>query len=508
MKRFFVIFLAAVIALSLSTPVFAGDSFALSDLLFGNRFKMDADTDKDEAPPVDGLVHAQRSASMRLTGKIKLDVINRSQYLNSRLSGNQERSTIYDPEITLGMKFFAGKDVFAFLELENPANFADEFGSDNPRFLVIEQVYVEIGSIAPDQFGEEAMKLRIGIQDIRFKLRDGGGAFFMDVSESESPFWPGSTPGDPMTGDGVWITDENDPFYNNNGYFEFSGPGLASSREFGGFHFIYDLEKKKGVKADFLFGITKETGADKEDESLIMAALTYSLPRETGKVQTYLSMFSNDPSSRVWTFGLGTLYKAKQLEFFFEAAGQGGTFIENYDSTNPSHPNDLSIYDGTGDDIKQLAFGGYVGFRYSYKSRLSLNPFVEMSYWYLSGDRDQSDRRQQNFLSFEDVDDSIIVEENEAGLDVDTNYHAFKFKFGFEPSKQMSLEFLYAYFSRARDRSVGDRIAQEADVRLKWNYTESCSFELGIGHAFDMQYIRALDHKEMTLIFMDVTLDF
>lgn len=510
MKKILFCLAAALLVLALAPAVNAGDPVRLSDMLFtdtpGPKAAI-APADDNSLPDATRRVYAQRSAYVKLFGNFGLDIASRSRYLEDRLTGVPEEATIYNPNVMVGLLFFDKQDVKALLKLETPQNYIDDFGNDIPRLFAIREVYVELASLFPDVFGEEALKLKIGVQDVMWKLRDNVdyGSFFMDVSNSGDPFWPGMIPGGALATRADWGVWDTTSRVTNPGYFEFSDPGLASSKEFGGCRFTYDQVKKTGVKLDLLFGVTRETRQLNEDKSLEAAVFSYKFPKDQGKILTYLTMFSNNPSSRVWSLGAGFhMYADNSVEVFTEMVGQAGRFLEDYTDTG-DQPNNLGAL---GRDIEQLAFGGYWGFRYTNYALMGL--YIEASYWYLSGDDDQTNARQQNFLSYENVDDTMIIEDDNYGLDVDTNYQACKVRTGWVVSqkRKMYIDFLYGYFQRSRDDAIGDRIGQEVDVKFKWNYTESCSFMLGGAEAWGFQYIPGYDHTKMVMLLFNVKLDF
>lgn len=507
MRKAVIVLLAAAFIIGLPLGTARADDGTLSDLLFArNRLTMDSVDSKESKTPSDRLVHAKRSAWVKLTGMVEMNIVNKSRHFNEAITGTRKQYTKWDPKVELGLEFFLGKDVYGWLKLQLRDDINDDFGTQEPRYLSVKEAYANIKSLFPDVFGEEIFKLKVGVQEIVYDLRGNGHAFMFDTSQSESAFWPGKSPGyAPATAadkpfDGLWNTRDD-----ANDNLEFSGFGEASTTDFGGFFFSYDNKKKSGVVFDFIFGITRETREANEDQSLAIASLTYHYPKEMGKLRTFISGFSNNPASRVFSYGIGLQMFpfGNSFEMFFEMVGQGGVFLNDWDNSF-YQPN--GVTDTIGERVEQLAFGGYWGFRYTYTRYW--HPYVEASYWYLSGDPDQTDDRQQCFLSYEDVDETLIIEDNLYGLDVDTNYQAIKLKTGFNPIRHMTLEILYAYFARARDRTAKDKIAQEIDIRLKWDYTESCTFEFGGGRAFDMDYLGYDSDEIMAELFFKVGLKF
>ena len=226
-----------------------------------------------------------------------------------------------------------------------------------------------------------------------------------------------------------------------------------------------------------------------------------------------LASMSQDPASRIWTFGLGSTVKAtKSLEVFAEAYGQGGTYWNNY---NPAvDPSNISTQAKT---IMQQAFGGYGGFKYT-AEKSAWKPYFGIEWWWLSGDPDRTDRKQQNFISYEDVDDTIILEENNYGLDMDTNYSAMKFRAGFKPARDWELNLLLGNFRTGRkiEANAGlgyrgyEKIGDEFDIQIKWDYTEDITFRAGAGFLWNAKYFKSVLTKMRTheLVFFEAVLRF
>jgi hypothetical protein len=344
------------------------------------------------------------------------------------------------------------------------------------RILEVREAYLLI-----KEFRLPELSVCLGIQSIRHDITGSGNAFFLGIGECESPFPPeGGNVLDPTSRE-----------------FEFWTPGRAGSMEAGGIKTTY-RKKSRPMMCEFaldaFFATTKETIQADQDQDILGVILTFWMPEEKeakGSVSVLLTSFTYGPAARMWTYGGGGKFKcSKDLEVYAEAYGQGGKFYSNFDpATAPAYLADLSTKVGTY-DVKQLAFAGYGGAKYTFTRSYWL-PFVEASYWWVSGDKDNTDKRQQNFLSYEDVNDALIIEDGQYGFDIDTNYEAIKCKAGFKPGKDWEFSVLYGSFHRARDRRSPDKLADEFDFNLKWDYTEDTTFKARLGFLSDTDYITA-----------------
>ena len=69
----------------------------------------------------------------------------------------------------------------------------------------------------------------------------------------------------------------------------------------------------------------------------------------------------------------------------------------------------------------------------------AMRPWLDVSYWELSGEDDATDSDNSNFVSLESNSDTIVVEDAYYGLDIDTNYRAAKIKGGLNLAEDWSL---------------------------------------------------------------------
>jgi hypothetical protein len=465
-----------------------------------------------------GNVETKKSKGITISGEIKLDSIFANREVNTVIYGptlggkRQSSATFSDPTITLNLAVWLAKQVEATLTLKTPEYMFDDLGSpatvvSTPgggatvypsRLLEVDQAFVNI-----KEFGFKELSFKLGIQDIIFDLRENGNPFFLAIGRSEDPFL--STLGGLA------------PFQQpGSGIPELNGPGLASSVEAGGVRLTY---AKKGedmqFRGDAIFATTVETRQVDADREVIALVGTISVPHEKdckAKIMATLASISQNPASRIWTFGLGTTFKATDsLEFFVEGYGQGGMFWKNF---NPGvDPPNISTQTK---DIHQQAFGGYTGFLYTAKES-DWKWHLGAEWWWLSGDPNRADRKQQCFISYEDVDDTIILEENNYGYDLDTDYSAIKLRAGFKPGRDWDLDLLYGTFETARAVKPTnpafkgyDKIGDELDIQVKWDYTEDISFRAGLGLLWNTKFFKQQlgSMKTHELLFFEAVLRF
>ncbi len=378
----------------------------------------------------------------------------------------------FDPRVSLQMEIVLEKNIKGFLELKNEnrggqwihTTAGDLYTSNrlagNQWQWEIEKAYLQV-----NEFILDGLTFKGGIIPHKYALRADGQSFFLNLGEAESPF-------------------SSQPDTNAIGFLATYQP-------------INMLE----LYIDAFYMTTSENSFARQDETIAGLNIDFYLPKsvqEEGKSAVTLGRFFNilfaaiqgDNSKPLWTLGFSFDYFFSEnpsiylVELYGEALFQFGHYSHN---GKPPFSNTK--------DQDHLAFGAYLGTRFSYEES-KYKPFVDISFWYISGDDNDPDRKKNNDLvTYEDIDSTLIVEENDYGLDVDSNYWAIKFKTGVHlyplVKEEMRLEVLYAYFhaidaAPGRSRRMGD----EVDIRLIWEYSPDLVFALSAGVLMNSRYLK------------------
>ena len=109
-----------------------------------------------------------------------------------------------------------------------------------------------------------------------------------------------------------------------------------------------------------------------------------------------------------------------------------------------------------------------------------------------SGDYDGTDDEVNSFMSYENINDFIIIEDVYFGLDVDTNYTAFKImggmSFGMAGGKDnVDLQIGVGFFTTTEEvlaPVVGqeeDALGTEVDVKIRYHLSKQASLGLNFG---------------------------
>jgi hypothetical protein len=152
------------------------------------------------------------------------------------------------------------------------------------------------------------------------------------------------------------------------------------------------------------------------------------------------------------------------------------------------------------------AWAFQIGFRYD-ALQTAGKPWIDVSYTFRTGDENLTDGKHQNFLSYEDVDDLAIIEGNDLGLDVDTNYWAFKTAGGLHfatvggHSDNVSLSGIlgFAGFDEDIPRSPfvapgggkEEGLGAELDIKVGYAYNDALSFNALLGILMSADALKA-----------------
>lgn len=327
--------------------------------------------------------------------------------------------------------------------------------------LHFEKAYIQVNDFLFDH-----LNVRAGIIPHKYALRADSQSFFLDLGEAESPF---ATRADTHA---MGILATYQPLYPVTFYVDTFYFVTAESS------FQRQDEKVFGLNLD-LYLNKKITNADESTSTLVrFFYLTFA-------------GIESDNQSPIWSIGGGLTYmlSGDPQTYLMEAYGEAVVQVGDYDRPQLKEP-------FTGVKAQDhFAFGGYAGLRFSYE-KSPWKPYVDVSAWYISGDDDAPDRTtNHDFVSYEDVDDAIILEDNDYGMDIDSNYWAIKFKTGInlKPLTKEELR-LDVFFGHFQALDVGPNhsknLGEEIDIRLTWEYSSDLTFSLVGGYLFHSRFLQ------------------
>ncbi|MBI2901074.1 MAG: hypothetical protein HYY17_12885 [Planctomycetes bacterium] len=315
-------------------------------------------------------------------------------------------------------------------------------------------VLVDEASVTFNEFIDPQMRLAAGIVPVVFDLRGRGEAFFFDPRRSGG-------------------------FGKNAGATVF---GFADELQPAGVHLTY-VRDAFGAGLFALPAIV-EGGDPSGDESAygFWFMFTPKLFAEGTRLGSFVAVDSFPGSeTSVWTLGGGLDLHGivDGLEIYAESYMQFGRAGRN----------------AAGDVLSVGGWALLVGAEYRI-------PDNERAIWFglgfswITGDDDAADDKVGNFLSYENVNEMLVLEDRTYGLDLDTNYLSFKikggisFSVGSEAKNNLELSLLVGFNRLVEELSVGggaassNRIGHEVDLRAKLAATKQLAFETAVGILF------------------------
>ena len=248
-----------------------------------------------------------------------------------------------------------------------------------------------------------------------------------------------------------------------------------------------------------------EGGAASNDEAAYAVTFMYDL-ESVGKgsrvgailsVNTLSEAAAGSATSQIITIGGGASLKGlggmNNLEVFGEFYFQSGDIGTNGDAG------------GTAINI-----GGHFDFE------SDMAPWLEVSLTLLSGDDDPLDTDVDQFLSYESVNDFMIVESNLYGFNLGTNYQAIKIMGGLSltsgggDKNNVGLSAGLGIFTASEDIAAGgtvgntDEIGTEFDVKLTYWYSRAVSVDVGFAMLFGSEVLEgatAPEDEDSTMLF-------
>jgi len=381
---------------------------------------------------------------------------------------------IFDPYVTLNFDIQLENNIKAVLQLQNEQrvnifqqtptgtlHITNRDTHDNFDFQ-FQKAYIQI-----QDFLTEGFQVRTGIIPHKYALRADGQAFFLNLGEAESPF------------------------------------GTRENTQAMGVFASYQPMKMIEFYVDGFYFVTGDTNFKRQDEKIYGLNFDLYLPQtvqsDEGNTISLVRFFNiifagiqDDNHSPIWNVGFGFDYQfgSHPDKHLFEIYGEG-LFQWGEHSYNQKMP--FSPIK----DQHHLAYGGYLGFKWSLEA-VETKPFIDVSVWYLSGDDNDPHRKKNNdLITYEDIDSTLIIEDNNYGLDIDSNYWAVKFKTGLTltpiTKEEMRLDLIYAHFQAVdADPKSSKRIGDEIDIRLTWEYSPDLIFSVAAGYLFNAYYLE--DH--------------
>ncbi len=403
-------------------------------------------------------------------------------------AGSKDSEDAFFGRLTLRLDTTVGNVRF-FAEAETKSvdqGSLQRFGIDDLDRL---NISLEQAFIVVEDWICKGTRLQLGVQDVVWKLRPHGESMFMDITESES-FYEGAN--------------TNITQFRNTVYRDTSEPvGLRLS---------YKIENAPWLTLDAYIFKVLEDGSPQLDEQFlaIRGGIT---PSDRTYAQLIVALvkggrqvagISEGKGQNVLTYGLGLdqyIDDLKKIEVFADVYLQSGTLR-----------NDSDLVPATlRKKIDKDAFAYNFGLRGNILQNGSFLWWAEISRIRYSGDNNPLNSEDNSFQSYENVNQFIILEDKEVGLDIDTNYKGTKITIGAdnifisEKFKDISLRLDAGRFDLDKlahkpgqttlIQSNEKKLGVEYDLTVNWAYTKELAFQLKAAMLDGSQALDVLSRK-------------
>lgn len=329
--------------------------------------------------------------------------------------------------------------------------------------IVIRELHVNIA-----EFLDPSLRLQVGIATWSFDVRGRGSSFAFDPRHSQEFVRN--------------VTNVED------GALSLGGRAFADELDPIGAWLQY---KRQSFLVDFVFlPMVVEGGEPQEDEALYAVDFYYNLDDKGSRVGAILALSSFGDSgvvsgsdTSVFTLGGGATLRnlVPNLELYGEIYFQFG-------SAGTIGTTDL--------DAAGIAF--QIGAQYQLEGDLA--PWVGVNITWISGDGDDdpTDDEVGNFLSYENVNDLLILEDMYFGYDWDTNYFAIKLSGGLAFSvgggkNNLELSGILGITRTVKDVQFAtggeNGLGNEIDVKARWLLTKQASLHAAIALLFSSDVV-------------------
>jgi hypothetical protein len=441
-----------------------------------------------------------------------------------------------DALITLSLNIRISNTANLFVQLETQDDaFAGESHrvGDNNQIVNFEQGWLKVEEI----FGQDVdISLKIGLMEVRFDTRNlGRDAFLLDVTGSENPFT--GLPNLSARANGV------SQFTTHPVQSVVDSYGFTRNKSFGGNAWIHNyVGQSKNSEAggailtwaigdDVLLDLgaltVMEGGLTVKDTNIFF--LNFDFEFDLGGAEKAIRVADSfedrslvnivavaflSEHSMVANVGLGfdlifDVGRTLEFEIYGEAHYQyGGKYYTETDTSVV--PADRVL-------IRHDAHAAYAGMRVKIMDEGRIRPYLDISYWRISGDTGDVNEENGDFMSMENVDTLLILEGDELGFDIDCNYWAIKAEIGFRlPSALNAISIritggffsllntpkditymndpaaLYPSYAQEFDPDTRKDLGIEVDLRIAWEVSEEAKIFLAGGMLFNSTVLENL----------------
>lgn len=424
------------------------------------------------------------TVKINVSGRLAMDYLQRSDSMTAvgdavapGVAGdNSDSENTIEGEF--GIRFDVDLTDKVSVQLEVGRSRIEESGNGNNQFtgLGASGVILREAHLMINEVFSPAIKAQLGISTWNFDVRGRGNSFAFDPRHSQ------------VFGR-AWSTSEDTLGATNS----FGGRSDDAGELFPlGTVLTY---ARDALQIDLvLLPVIAEAGNVSQDEAMYAIDLWYNLD-SIGKGSRLgmilaLNSFGTGPGgatfddeTKVITIGLGgTLKFANGLELYGEAYFQTGKAGQQVG--------------GSGEEaVSARGRAGQIGIEYRLPDNGN-NIWLGAKITYLSGDNDSAaggDERVDTFMSYENVRDTLIMEDQYYGFDLDSNYTAFKVMGGVSFSvgsgkNNLELSFILAFFRStesyvdAATQEKENGLGNELDIKMAYHLNKQVDLLVNVGY--------------------------
>ncbi|MBI4564965.1 MAG: hypothetical protein HY716_09770 [Planctomycetes bacterium] len=404
--------------------------------------------------------HPDRADTVRLTlgGTADLDAVYRSAPLaraRSAIAGAESGAIEAMASVRLTADLTAEAQAGLLLRTERIPVGSPGLGEDG------QPVRLREAWIRADQLFHESVSVTFGAQPFAFDLRENGSAFFFDPYNAES-----------------WFPEVN-------ALLPVSAPDTSQPAG------AVLRWRTANAELGLAFLTLREGGPSRNDEIAYVSTATQRIGEASRAGLLAAVMTAPGPRTRLATFGAGLSYRELKdgLELYGEAYVQRGSA-------------GVTFVGGDQFELKAKGIG------YQFGARVEDDPWwVEVNFTSLSGDDSAEDGEEKRFLSYENVNDLLILESNWYGLDLDNNYAALKAAAGYAWDRRLTLKVAWGRFTLnekaphlpAPPPRIG-KLGREIDVMLSFAWTTQISIHAGAGVLEGSELLQAVFQDDRAVV--------
>jgi hypothetical protein len=403
------------------------------------------------------------TVKIHLNGRLDMDYVQRDRVLIQAMGvGDDSSSNTIEGSISIRADVELTEKVSGAVEIQRSrmndgfGGIIPFFGADVDNMIILRDAHLKVSD-----FMTPGLSVRLGIQNWSFDTRGKGNAFVFSPYNAQS------------IQKNLDVTVVQDNFGD-----VAARSGITNAQELEPVGMVVNY-KSGALSLDFvILPMIQEGFEPTEDEALYGVDFWYDLGESMGKGSRIgaIVTVSNVPGheSKFITAGLGAnLAFSGGLEIYGEGYIQSGAINDAQDAVGHA----LQIGGRwTGQD------GGV---------------WVELNFTLISGE-DGGDADHDNFLSYENVNDLLIVEDMYFGFDIDTNYTAVKILAGVlldggAGKKNIELALAVGFVTMTEEDPTGDDgIGTEVDVKAKYHLSKQASLSLNVGVLTSSDFLEAV----------------